>query len=88
MKRGRGQSVVRGYRAGGGVRGYGARRGGVGGRGRKVVRGAVKGSRGVRGIVRAGRGGRGGRGARGSKKGPAPNKDTLDQELDTFMQER
>ena len=28
------------------------------------------------------------RGGRGDKKGPAPNKDALDKELDTFMQER
>ena len=89
MKRGRGQSVVRGYRAGGGVRGYGARRGGVGGRGGRVARGVGKSARGTRGSTRgARRGARGGRGGRGAKKGPAPNKDALDKELDTFMQER
>jgi len=85
-KRGRGQGVVRGYRASGGVRG----------RGGKVVRG-TRGSRGtVRGSTRGTRGSRGGRGvtrgaargARGAKKGLAPNKDALDKELDTFMQER
>jgi len=90
MKRGRGQGIVRGYRAAG-VRGYGARRGGIGSRG-KLVRGGARGSRGLRASRGSSRGTRGGRGARGggrgAKKGPAPNKDALDKELDTFMQER
>ena len=63
------------------------RRGAVSGRGRggKVVAGRGK-------KVVAGRGrGRTGRVARGrgrGKKAAPPNKDALDKELDTFMQER
>jgi len=55
----------------------------------RVARGVGKSARGTRGSARgARRGARGGRGGRGAKKGPAPNKDALDKELDTFMQER
>ena len=72
VKRGRGGGVTRG----------GARRGGRGGkvvasRGRKVL--ATRGK---------GRGGRVGRGRGRGKKVAAPNKDALDKELDSFMQER
>ena len=65
-----------------------AKRGGAAGRGRggKVLAQRGRKVAGVgRGKTRAGRGARGrGRG----KKVAAPNKDALDKELDTFMQER
>ena len=75
-KRGRGGRVVRGV----------ARRGASVGRGRGGKVGATRGKKVAgRGKGRAGRVGRGrGRG----KKVAAPNKDALDKELDTFMQER
>ena len=73
MKRGRGGAVTRGV----------ARRGGRGG---KVA--ATRGTKlAARGKGRAGRVGRG-RGRGRGKKVAAPNKDALDKELDTFMQER
>ena len=71
----RGASRVRGGKV---VRGV-ARRGVAGGRGRG-------GKVGVRGRKIAGRG-RGGRG-RGAKKTAPPSKETLDNEMDTFMKER
>ena len=58
-----------------------ARRGGRGGKG-VATRGKKVAARGK------GRAGKVGRGRGRGKKVAAPNKDALDQELDTFMQER
>jgi len=78
--RGRGGSIARSLRGGAGSR---SARGGGGSRGGRGMR---------RGRGGRGSGGRGGRGAKrgggGVKKGPAPNKDLLDKELDAFMKER
>ena len=61
---------------------------GVSRRGRGGVRGAKVGAGRGRKVVGkpAGRGR--GRGRGRGKKAPAPSKETLDQEMDTFMQER
>jgi len=74
----RGASRVRGVRGGKVVRGV-SRRGVSVGRGR----GAKAGVRG-RKVVGRGRGGRG----RGAKKTAPPSKESLDNEMDTFMKER
>jgi len=75
---GRGGQVAR-YRGPGAAKARGGGRGrGAGGGGRG--RGAAGGRGGGR---RSGRGGRG-----GIKKGPPPNKDDLDKELDSFMSTR
>ena len=86
-----GRVMKRGGRVGRGGRGGGGqlRQRGRGGASRGQPRGQ---SRGTRGGQR-GRGGpkRGGRGAKrgaGGKSQPPPDRDQLDQELDTFMKER
>ncbi len=76
-KRGGGGQVRRYRGSGAGNRGPGAGKRGAG-RGRGGGRGG--GARGARG--------RGGRGGRGGKKTPAPNKDQLDKELESFMSSR
>ena len=72
VKRGRGGAITRGV----------ARRGGRGGKVAATARGTKLAARGK------GRAGRVGRGRGRGKKVVAPNKDALDKELDTFMQER
>ena len=68
------------------------KRGGVRGvRGGRVVRGVKRGMAGRGGKIAArGRkvGGRGGRGRGRGKKAPMPSKETLDKEMDTFMEQR
>eukprot|EP00088_Acartia_fossae_P023734 TRINITY_DN24744_c0_g1_i1.p2 TRINITY_DN24744_c0_g1~~TRINITY_DN24744_c0_g1_i1.p2 ORF type:complete len:322 (-),score=61.59 TRINITY_DN24744_c0_g1_i1:166-1131(-) len=70
----------------GNARGRGGRRGGAR-RGISGGRAAARSVGGGRGRARAGRRGGPKRGG-GAKKGPAPNKDQLDKELDSFMKER
>lgn len=83
MSRPRGGRIVKR----GGVRGVRSRGGARGGR---VVKGVKRSMAGRgRGKVGAGRGRKvGGRGRGRGKKAPVPSKESLDQEMDTFMQER
>ena len=75
---------------GGRIAKRGGARGVRGARGGRVVKGVKRGMAG-RGRAKAGPGrGRkvGGRGRGRGKKAPVPSKEKLDQEMDTFMQER